>query len=370
MTWAGKRKHNHAFHDLQFQLQEATRLAHRDQMQTLCLHTDASDKHQAVAATQCEPQELSKPLLDQKHHPIAFLSSSFTKRKEHWSTYEREDFAVVQAFRKLDYLLACDTTTRVFSDHRNLLFAFNIVAMKPSLGSHKVLKVVRWALYLSAFHYRIEHVSGDSHTWPDIMTRWMRGYRNAPAIRRVARAIPFGGVTPSPDSADFKWTSIADVAAAQKSNLDKAPPTAQSTGSLLLLSNGAAWIPDDANELKLRILTIYHTGRSVHRGADSSWNVLREQFYWTNQWDDVRTFVSSCVLCLFAKSGHKVPRPLCTTLHASKPNQVIHFDYLFLGESDTDKKYALVVKDDLSGYCWLEPTSSADSSHCAAVLAR
>jgi len=32
--------------------------------------------------------------------------------------------------------------------------------------------------------------------------------------------------------------------------------------------------------------------------------------------------------------------------------------------------YVLVVKDDLSGYCWLEPTSSADSTFACAVLAR
>lgn len=33
-----------------------------------------------------------------------------------------------------------------------------------------------------------------------------------------------------------------------------------------------------------------------------------------------------------------------------KPNNIIQFDYLFLGQSDDDKSYAFVVKDDLSGY--------------------
>ena len=58
------------------------------------------------------------------------------------------------------------------------------------------------------------------------------------------------------------------------------------------------------------------------------------------------------------------------TLHAMKPNEIIHFDYLFLGESDGANKYVLVVKDDLSGYCWLEPTAKADAAHRADVLAR
>lgn len=107
------------------------------------MHTDASDKHWAVCATQCQYAESSKPIVDQVHLPLAFLSGTFSEREEHWSTYEREAFAVVQTFRKLDCLLACNTTTRVFTDHRNLLFTFNPVAMEPSLGRNKVLKVIR-----------------------------------------------------------------------------------------------------------------------------------------------------------------------------------------------------------------------------------
>ncbi len=84
---------------------------------------------------------------------------------------------------------------------------------------------------------------------------------------------------------------------------------------------------------------------------------LREHFFWIDQHDDVRAFVSSCLLCVLAKSGNKVPGLLSTTLHAKKPNEIIHFDCLFLGESDGDSRYVLVVKDDLSGYCRLEPTT-------------
>lgn len=54
----------------------------------------------------------------------------------------------------------------------------------------------------------------------------------------------------------------------------------------------------------------------------------------------------------------------------SKPTQVIYFDYLFLSESDKDEKYVLVIKDDLSGYCWLDLTPSPTSEHTAEVLAR
>ena len=370
------KKHEAAFNDIQEQLQEATRLAHRDRAMSLCVHADASDKHWAVCATQCNPSELSKPISDQVHQPLAFLSGTFSEREVHWTTYEREAFAVVQAFRKLDYLLACDPTTRIFTDHRNLLFAFNPVAMEPSLGRHKVLKVIRWALFLSAFNYRIEHVPGDSNIWPDIMTKWMRGYRKALAVRRVTASrrvtavLPFNGVTVPPDSPEFEWPSATEIACAQDDHKGSAPVIAHTEDSGILVIKGAVWIPDDCVNLKLRLLTIAHAGTAGHRGSETTWHALRERFTWTDLRDDVRSFVSSCLLCVLAKSGNKVPRPLSTTLHGTKPNEVIHFDYLFLGDSEHDHKYVLVVKDDLSGYCWLEPTTSADSEHTAEVLAR
>lgn len=60
------------------------------------------------------------------------------------------------------------------------------MAIEPNLGHHKVLKVVRWALFLSAFTYIICHVPGDENVMADILTRWFKGYRGKRIeIRRV-----------------------------------------------------------------------------------------------------------------------------------------------------------------------------------------
>lgn len=98
------------------------------------------------------------------HHPLVFSTSVFIGREENQSTYEREKFRVVQAFRKPDRLLSCDFSTLAFTDHRNLLFIFNLVAMELFPGGQNVLKIVRWALYLSALIYRIEHVRESSNS--------------------------------------------------------------------------------------------------------------------------------------------------------------------------------------------------------------
>lgn len=94
-----------------------------------------------------------------------------------------------------------------------------------------------------------------------------------------------------------------------------------------------------------------HAGEAGHCVSDATWNSLCEGFYWTGQQNDVREFVSACLHCRLSKSGEEIPRTLASTSHAKLPNEIIQFDYLFIGESKSDKKYVLVVKDDLSGYC-------------------
>lgn len=65
---------------------------------TLCISTDASDKHWAVATTQCNQNEHYKRIQDQVHKPLAFLSGTFSKREGHWYTYEREAYAICASF--------------------------------------------------------------------------------------------------------------------------------------------------------------------------------------------------------------------------------------------------------------------------------
>jgi transposase InsO family protein len=55
-------------------------------------------------------------------------------------------------------------------------------------------------------------------------------------------------------------------------------------------------------------------------------------------------------------------------LHASKPDEVIHFDYLYMISSVDDVKYVLIVKDDYSNYVWLKQCKNADAYSTAAVL--
>ena len=85
---------------------------------------------------------------------------------------------------------------------------------------------------------------------------------------------------------------------------------------------------------------------------------------------DCAEFVAMCLHCLTGKTGHKIPRPLSMTLLGTKPNEVIHFDFLYMGHGIDGLKYILVIRDDISSYLWLIPTGKADAEAAADGLAR
>lgn len=141
-------KHDTAFQNLENRLRQAVKLSHRDPSKELCVYTDASDRFWTGVLTRCEPAELTKAVPEQRHEPLAFLRGEFKGPELAWTTIEKERYAIWMKFRRADYMLLCEEA-RVFTDHRNLLFCYSQTTLEPSLGRHKIMKVVRWAIYLS-----------------------------------------------------------------------------------------------------------------------------------------------------------------------------------------------------------------------------
>lgn len=197
-------EYSFVFGNMQEQIQVMVLNAHRNQSKTLFVHTDASALFWAAVVTQCDEMELTKSTTTQCHYPLAFLSGVFLTTQEHWTIFEKEAFAIVQTFRKLSHLFAFDDSTTVFTNHRNLTFTFHPSALDASLCRHKIMKVIRWAMFLSNFTYSIRHISGEYITMVDIRTRWLRVCICHPASARCLRdtqSTPRVNVAPEPDSA-------------------------------------------------------------------------------------------------------------------------------------------------------------------------
>jgi hypothetical protein len=87
--------------------------------------------------------------------------------------------------------------------------------------------------------------------------------------------------------------------------------------------------------------------------------------------NDVKVFVQNCLYCVATIPGDKVPHPLGTQLHAAKPNEILHFDFLYIRKSKDGKyQHLLLLKNDLSGYLWHVPCRTADAAATVDALMR
>jgi hypothetical protein len=346
-------------------------LAHPRPDAELCLYTDASQDSWGAVLTQLEESELQLPLDQQQHGPLAFLSGRFTGASSRWATIEKEAYAIVESTRRLEYLLLRPRGFRLYTDHRNLVYIFNPRGVDSTMARYQADKLQRWALSLMAFRYVIEHVPGEQNAWGDLLSRWGAG-QLAVEDRHVARVLQLAVVDRvSPlQEADFAWPSEDEIRQAQQLTLDDDEPlpdgVTMNSDRGLAMRGDAVWVPDNG-DLQQRICVVAHAGAGAHRGSETTTTAVCSCFWWPTLDTDVAAFCRACLHCMVTIGG-KVPRLHGETLKATKPNEVLHFDFLTMVEADDGMKYVMVLKDGMSGYVELVACVRADSEQAYASL--
>ncbi|GMF50263.1 unnamed protein product [Phytophthora fragariaefolia] len=144
-------------------------------------------------------EDVGLPVHEQRHHPLAFLSGSFTGGMLRWSTIDKDVYAIVISCKRLLYLLLRPRGFRIFTDHRNLQYVFDPLAVNSSLGRHQVDRLQRWAMTLTTFHYAIEHTMermlSEKFEWPtlsDDIRKFVRGCLHCMVVGERVILRPFG----------------------------------------------------------------------------------------------------------------------------------------------------------------------------------
>ncbi len=140
------------YHTVRRTVGNCPKLSFYDETLPLYLHTDASDYGIGAYLFQVDANG--------KEKPIAFLSKSLTAERLNWSVPEKEAFAIVYAFDKLEYILR-DTKFTLRTDHKNLIY-INLE------GSPKVR---RWKLAIQEYNFDIEHIKGEDNIAADAFSR-------------------------------------------------------------------------------------------------------------------------------------------------------------------------------------------------------
>lgn len=175
----------------------------------------------------------------------------------------------------------------------------------------------------------------------------------------------YAPISPSQTN-ELDWPTMDDVIKVQ-------PNKPRSTGwrkigKVFKNNHRQIFIPEREKRLKWRIVIAVHAGLAGHRGPIPTIKKLTGRFYWKNRDKDVRSFTSSCLHCLNAGSNSIVRRPIGHSVHADKPNEMIHFGYCYLRKSDDEETSVLIIKDDMTSYLWRKPVAVNDDHTTASIL--
>lgn len=105
-------------------------------------------------------------VLSQNNRPIAFVSHKLSSSEKHWSTVEREAFAIVHSVEKLrPFLLG--RHFQLLTDQQSVAYIFN--------GNHKSQiknsKITRWKLDLAEYNFEIRYRPGELNQQADCLSR-------------------------------------------------------------------------------------------------------------------------------------------------------------------------------------------------------
>ncbi|CAB1109830.1 unnamed protein product [Ectocarpus sp. CCAP 1310/34] len=350
----------------------AVTLYHPVAGKAVLMFPDASDEHWGSFVTQVPQSEVDNnvPVEDMSHEPLGFLSGTFRGSQLRWATVDKEGFAIISTFRRLEYLLWGGV--HIHTDHRNLAYIFDPEACISTVPKTTAQRLENWKAVLGQYDYTIQHISGERNCWGDLLSRWV----NVPAVSNRSAAV-FMPSTPDcnlPSKNAIREVqqtvraSVGDTNACFTDTLGRVAPDDEGLFRVMIDGRKVLWIPDTARDMQLRLMLCAHMKEAGHRGVTATMHRLREYCCWSTMDRDVKEFVQQCLHCMDSKSGEIVPRPFGETVHGKRPGEVLHFDYLHVGKSgplgadgldESDGYvYLLVMMDDLSNFAWMEPTGT------------
>lgn len=76
----------------------------------------------------------------------------------------------------MDHALWGSNPVRILMDHRDLLYVFALLALRPNSPVYVLWKVHRLPIFLSRFDFIIEHIYGSNNISVNRFPRWFKGY--------------------------------------------------------------------------------------------------------------------------------------------------------------------------------------------------
>jgi len=298
------------------------------------VETDASDHALVAIISICTGQDI---------HPIAFHSRAFSSTKLNYDIYDKELFAIFEAFKKWHhYLEGTITPVEVFTDHKNLTYS-------KALSHHQA----RWSEFLSQFNLSIKFCPGRLGTKPDVLTqRWDIYNKKGQSLLTNTRPL-FSKeqmdqqiISPNPCPLELHAAVTIDSQMLLddiRMAIRKDPTYLRflETGKGLELNrwsrkeNGLIlhdnWVfVLDNKDLRLHVLKSKHDHKLAgHPGQSKTFQLVQRHYSWPNLKSFVTDYIRSCNACSRNKSRRHKPYSLLKQLPIpSQPWESISMDFI------------------------------------------
>ena len=294
MRFQWSARENEAFKELKARLMSQPLLVLPDLRKPFEVHCDASGNSLGG-------------VLSQEGHPVAYESRRLHDHELHLGIYEKELLAVIHSLDAWKHYLI-GTPFVIHTDHQSLRYFMTQTKLSE--------KQMRWANFLSQFHFQFAHVPGKLNPVADALSR-------RPRVNAVSIAF-------NHDLADMieQYSGDEDFGPIYNDLVLGKPQDSYSLNEGFLLYGNRLCV---TKALREKVLYESHSPPYAgHRGIQATTKAIETYFYWPHMRKDVHEYVSECIICQKVKFDRgKAPGLLQPLPIPDGPWQSISMDFIF-----------------------------------------
>ncbi|QRW20479.1 Retrotransposable element Tf2 protein [Rhizoctonia solani] len=353
--WSWGNLEEAAFQELKLLVTQSPVLVHSNPDLPYYLETDASGV--AMGAI------LSQRGLDNRLHPVAYMSKSFSGAEANYDTHNKELLAIIKALEEWRiFLEATDRPIQVFTDHWNLEYWMQARTFN--------CRHAQWRTFLSNFNFEIHYRPGKQSGKPDALSR-RSDYTDEPRKPEVMLPAEVFANT-SEEELDIvteirsrlrEDPSLDQIIQFLTEDADNAPPSIRKAyrdydwEEDLLWYRGKLVVPD-FEPLKDRLLKEFHDSPLAgHPGQQRTLELLSQNYWWPGMKSSAKEWVECCPTCQANQRAHNPVISLKPLEVPPFPFHTISYNFITGFPRSNGHDAILVVIDSFSKFGHFIPTS-------------
>ncbi|QRW20573.1 Retrotransposable element Tf2 protein [Rhizoctonia solani] len=353
--WSWDVLEEQAFQELKALVTKAPVLIHSNPNLPYYLETDASGI--AMGAI------LSQRGEDNRLHPVAYMSKSFSGAEANYDTHDKELLAIIKALEEWRiFLEATDRPIQVFTDHRNLEYWMQARTFNR--------RHARWRIFLSNFNFEIHYCPGKQSGKPNALSR-RSDYIDSPVEPEVM--LP-SEVFANTSEAELEIVteirnrlredpSLEPIIQFLTEDADNAPPSIWKAyrdydwEEDLLWYCGKLVVPD-SEPLKEQLLREFHNSPLAgHPGQQRTLKLISRSYWWPGMKSSAKEWVECCPICQANRRAHAPAIALKPLKVPPFPFHTISYDFITGFPKSNGYDAILVVIDSFSKFGHFIPTT-------------